>query len=401
MELIKLLAIFLLIILLLRLKLNLGISMTASAIVMGLVFGMDLYEITNIVIQSIISMTTIKTTLLLLIIMFLENIMRRKNLLLKIVESLRIIIGDYRIVMPILPAFLGLLPSAGGAMFSAPLVADVCEDDHITPERKSVINFWFRHIWECVLPLYPAVIITSEILKVDLLIFMKILFPFCLLTILLGLPYIYYGLRAPETDCRQRNKASLNNYISLIKGTAPILTILMLILLFKIDIIISLLFVVVALLIIYRYKWKDLANSLIEAFSLKIIMLVLGVMLFKNMLEGTGIVTQLPLIFSNMGIPTIAVVILLPFIVAFLTGMSQAYAAVAFPILVGLSPTLDLKLMALGFVSGFVGIMLSPMHLCLVLTTDYFNAKLEKVIVMMLLPLGVIMGCGYLYYSIF
>lgn len=400
MELIKLLVIFILVILLLRLKFNLGTSMTASAIVMGLIFGLTLFDISLVIWNSLVSQSTLKTAFLLIIIMFLENIMRKKKLLDRIVSSLKVIIGDYRFVMPILPAFMGLLPSAGGAMFSAPLVEDVCEDDQISPERKSVINFWYRHVWECVLPLYPAVIITTEILKVDLASFMGVLYPYAILSILLGIPYIYYGLRPPQ-GTYNRKQIGFKHYKDLLKGTSPILIILILFMAFKVDIIIALITVVVGLTVIYRFGKKELMTSIKEAFSLKIILLVLGVMIFKNMLEASNVVNELPRIFGDLGIPPVAVVIILPFLVAFLTGMSQAYAAVAFPILIGLTPQLDLRLMALGFVSGFVGIMVSPMHLCLVLTTDYFHAKLEKVIVMMLLPLMVIIGCSYAFYSLF
>lgn len=400
MELVKLIGVFVLIILLLRFKVNLGVTMTVAAIVLGLLFKLNIIKIGNVFIQAITSTSTIRTALLLTIIMFLENIMRKKHLLEKIVNSLKIIIGDYRIVMPILPAFLGLLPSAGGAMFSAPLVADACEDGQITAERKSVINFWYRHVWECVLPLYPAVIITSEVLKVNLAQFMAVLYPFSILCVVLGLPYLLYKVTPPR-EKSIRHMANKISYIELVQGMAPMFIILFLFFTFKIDILFSILIVIIGLLFIYRYNWEEFSRSMREAFSIKIIALVLGIMIFKSMLEATAVINELPSIFDQIGIPHIAVVIVLPFMVGFLTGMSQAYAAVAFPILMGLSPEINLRLMALGFVSGFVGIMLSPMHLCLILTVDYFKAKLEKVIAMMVVPSTIIICCGYLLYRVF
>jgi len=38
-----------------------------------------------------------------------------------------------------------------------------------------------------------------------------------------------------------------------------------------------------------------------------------------------------------------------------------------------------LGMLALAFGSGFAGVMLSPVHLCLVLTREYFEADLAKV----------------------
>jgi hypothetical protein len=43
-------------------------------------------------------------------------------------------------------------------------------------------------------------------------------------------------------------------------------------------------------------------------------------------------------------------------------------------------------LLALAFGSGFAGVMLSPLHLCLVLTREYFNADITKVYRLLWLP---------------
>jgi uncharacterized protein len=88
--------------------------------------------------------------------------------------------------------------------------------------------------------------------------------------------------------------------------------------------------------------------------------------------------------------------ILIPFFVAFLTGMSQAYVAITFPILLGMIPEVDLPLMALAYVSGFAGLMLSPMHLCLVLTAEFYQARIGKMMIMMLPPLTIMVGMGWL-----
>lgn len=401
MALIKLIAIFLLIIFLLKLKLHLGYAMVISSVVLAKMFGLSFVKIGKIFIMTSFEHTTIRTAALLTLIMVLENIMRNKNMLRIIVCSLKNIIGDYRFVMPILPAFMGLLPSAGGALFSAPLVEDACEDESITPERKSVINYWYRHIWECVLPLYPAVIISAEILEVSLVEFVKVLFPFSVLAIILGIPYITVGLKKPEKRSKLINGNLKENIKELLVGISPIISILLMFFGFKVDLVYGLLIVIILLWMVYKYSFQQLISSLKESISLKIVLLVLGVMVFKNMMDITNIVTDLPYIFEQMGISPVWVVILLPFLVGFLTGMSQAYAAITFPILLGLNGDVNLRLMALGFISGYGGIMISPMHFCLVLTVDYFKAKLEKVIAWILLPITIMIAFGYLLYIIY
>ena len=77
-----------------------------------------------------------------------------------------------------------------------------------------------------------------------------------------------------------------------------------------------------------------------------------------------------------------------PFIVGLLTGVNQAFVAIAFPLLVPIigqgSP--DMVLLAFAYVSGFVGILLSPAHLCLALTADYFKAPLKDVYKILVWP---------------
>ena len=60
-----------------------------------------------------------------------------------------------------------------------------------------------------------------------------------------------------------------------------------------------------------------------------------------------------------------------------LTGVNQAYIGVAFPLLLPFfgSEVIDLKLIMFAYAVGFVGVLLSPVHLCLLLTKEYFKAN--------------------------
>ncbi len=72
---------------------------------------------------------------------------------------------------------------------------------------------------------------------------------------------------------------------------------------------------------------------------------------------------------------------LISFSIGFLTGVNTAYIAISYPILLPLIQHLpnffDLSIYI--YVIGFSGILLSPVHLCLVLTNEYFNSNLLKV----------------------
>ncbi|MCK7476438.1 MAG: DUF401 family protein [Candidatus Moduliflexus flocculans] len=81
-----------------------------------------------------------------------------------------------------------------------------------------------------------------------------------------------------------------------------------------------------------------------------------------------------------------------PFIIGLLTGVNQAFVAISFPLLVPIigqgSP--DMVLMTFAYVSGFCGILLSPAHLCLVLTADYFKAEMRDVYKILVWPVAAV-----------
>ena len=56
-----------------------------------------------------------------------------------------------------------------------------------------------------------------------------------------------------------------------------------------------------------------------------------------------------------------------------LTGASTGFVAVSMPIVVALAPG-SLAAVVVGFVAGTAGQMLSPMHLCILVTVKYFES---------------------------
>jgi hypothetical protein len=74
-------------------------------------------------------------------------------------------------------------------------------------------------------------------------------------------------------------------------------------------------------------------------------------------------------------------VILVPFVVGLVTGVTIAPIAIGFPVLIPLFQNDPgfLNYTVLAFGSGISGELLSPFHLCLILTKDYFRADLKGV----------------------
>ncbi len=385
-DLIKILSVFALIVVLLKFKWNLGAVMLLGAAALGLLMGLTPVRVLDMAFRSCIEKSSVSLIVALALIMVLENVLRKTETLKKLVESLKGLVGDHRVVMALMPAIIGILPSAGGAFFSAPLVDESAKGGSVCAERKSFINYWFRHIWEYISPLYPGFILMAAIAKVPMgrMFMYQVAFPLSVLAT--GALYAFRDVQlVPASPSRRSARQDL---VLLLVSFSPILTAMLLVMVLGMDIAVAMVIVVAGLFVYFRYSPAKIWSTLKESLSFKTLLLVLGVQVFKGVMEGSGAVTHLPEFFRAAGVPVAAILFVLPFLVGLITGITLAYVGVTFPMLLpligGANP--NLGMLAFAFASGFAGVMFSPVHLCLVLTKDYFKSELGPIYRIMLVP---------------
>lgn len=73
----------------------------------------------------------------------------------------------------------------------------------------------------------------------------------------------------------------------------------------------------------------------------------------------------------------------MPFLVGMVAGINVAFVGATFPLLLGLLETLGmadqtLPYLVLATFSGFTGVMVSPLHICFLLTCEFFGADLGR-----------------------
>ncbi|NPV54447.1 MAG: DUF401 family protein [Firmicutes bacterium] len=377
-------------IVLLRRNLNLGLVILVAAVILGVSFGMGAAALGAIAVKSATSPDTLDLISALVLIAFLEHAMRRAGLMQRMVGALHALISDRRIIMAALPAFLGLLPSAGGARFSAPLVHQVTANLEIPPERKAFINYWYRHIWECVMPIYPSIIVAGQVLdlRLDRLIIGMV--PMVPITIAAGIIPAFKGMTRKGTISSEGTAAGtpdmaagkVSCVFDALAALSPVIAVVVGVTILKLNISAAVAAVLIVMMIVGRYSLRDAWSLVREAFSRNVVALVLGVMLFRDILVASGALNQISTFLSVTGIPPMFLLFILPFLVAFSTGLGVTVPSIAFPLIMGILITagsVNLSYVTFAFVSGFVGTMLSPAHLCLVLTVDYFKASFAKV----------------------
>jgi hypothetical protein len=91
--------------------------------------------------------------------------------------------------------------------------------------------------------------------------------------------------------------------------------------------------------------------------------------------------------------------------VGFVGGITIAFVGTAFPILISLIQSLGhanlmLPYMMLAMTSGFMGVLLSPLHLCLLLSNAYFHTSLLKVYRHLWVPCAALLGASLFYFWI-
>ena len=139
----------------------------------------------------------------------------------------------------------------------------------------------------------------------------------------------------------------------------------------------------------------DWRNDFRESFSINIVLMTVGIMVFKGMLEASGAIEALPVFFKQSGLPIGVVLFALPFIVGLLTGLTVGFVGATFPIITAmLGGHPDLGSITFAFASGFAGVMLSPTHLCLLLTIQYFKADMAGTYRLMYVPVLLVFLAG-------
>lgn len=390
-DLLKIGASFALTVLLLRLRWNVGVVMLLASVLLGALYLLPPTAQLSVLVQAAVDPVTVNLVAGLVLIMVLENIIRKRGLLKQMTESLSRVARDHRVTMAFLPGIIGLLPSAGGAAFSAPLVRDAAGESAIPPERQAFINYWFRHIWEYILPLYPGIVLAAAVTKLELNSLLLSQLPLPVAVVVIGALFCFRGVRKQAADAFPGRGDVKKLFVSLL----PIIASLVLVVGFKIPLAPAMAAIVTTLFVLYRYRIEELRTALRESISFSVMLMVLGIMVFKGMLDATGAIERLPVFFRESGMPTAAVVFALPFLVGMLTGLTVGFVGATFPlitVMAGGHP--DPAVITFAFASGFSGVMLSPTHLCYLLTVRYFRADLAGTYRLLSLPQFLVWTAG-------
>ena len=394
-EVLKVLVSFSLIIVLVRIKWPLGYGMLLGAATLALLHGHGPSGLAQIGWLTLSDRLNLELVAILTLITAFSAVLRESGTLDRLTSSLKQLAHSTRLIAAGLPALIGLLPMPGGALFSAPMVDSAFEGISLSAEKKAFTNYWFRHIWEYCWPLYPGVILTVELTGYDLKRFVLYQFPLTAVAIIAGTLASLRHVPAPATSHRveEHDHPIRQVFTSIL----PILVVIVLSIGLGLHLIVAFLIGIALAVVMGRNRLeRPIPSMLLGSISLNTIVLVVGIMAFKQTLEYTGVIASMADTFARYGIPPFPLLILVPFLVGLVSGLTVAPVGVAFPIVF---PLIDLTGNGIGYVvlayaSGFAGVLLSPVHLCLILTREYFQTQMGVLYRMLWIPVTAVIATG-------
>ncbi len=148
---------------------------------------------------------------------------------------------------------------------------------------------------------------------------------------------------------------------------------------------------------------RQVGKIIVDAKLLRIWLTLAGIFVFKTVMERSGAAQEVGEVLMQFEIPLEWIVILLSMVLGVMGGVPIAFVGTAFPIVVPLilamgASNIKLPLTLLAYVSGFAGVILSPLHLCFILSNEYFQASWPGVYRRLWLPALIILGSGIGYF---
>lgn len=394
---------FILVIFLIRKKFNFGLSLILGSFIISI---FSLSKVTLIDIfkgfskaliydfdENAFDFQTIELAILLTLIYILAKTMQQTGAINKMIKSLRTIFYKGG-TLGVIPAVYGLMPVPGGALFSAPLIDEEGKKFNLKQNQKNFLNVWWRHIWFPIFPVSSAMllIIGSKFSNIGIYELIIANFPAFIAFIIIGIIYIRIYIKN-ISNFKNKPKKDYSGLVFLIPPIIPIIVYIVIFVLFyfvgfedanryqRIIFIIGVLMSFVVLYILLKVELRKYLEILKKSVSLNLALAIVGIMIFREIFEvskANQIITESV---SMLSFPPILILILIPLILGFLTGYNFGAIALSYFLVQPFFELIDVNIVGLTsiiFISSLVGYLISPIHLCNVVSSDYLKTDTTR-----------------------
>jgi len=442
---------FVLIVVMVRIRIPLWAALLAACILVMASTGLGAQSAVSEFANTLVDPEVLSLALIIAFILLFSDALKLGGGLERVVDAFKKLGPGPRTRLAAFPALIGLLPMPGGAVFSAPMVKAAGKGMTSAPGQFSAINYWFRHIWEYWWPLYPGVLIAVAVSGISIGTFAVAMMPFTLISVWIGFATLFPKPRAQSPDQdnsentpkdgfngsnedRSANQSTpsgiarfrarpVGSVRSLIRELGPIIVVvvggvgleLVRELLEKSGtsifqplprtaIILALATALVFTIARDKVKIVQLLKDWVCRQNIEMILMIVLVIYYKNLLEAGGLIGRTVDELLLWNVPIWGVVVILPFLLGLITGIQFAAVGVSFPMIVGMAEAAGMSMIAvlsLGYVLAFMGVMLSPVHFCLLLTKEYFKDGFAVIYRRIAIPIVVMIASAALVAAVY
>lgn len=397
-----------------RARLGLATSIVGASFALAMLRGLSWLQWLGALPAALLSRQTVLLAVMITVILVFSSVYAASGQSARFLAAVRGRIASPELLVTFFPALIGLLPMPGGAIFSAPMVAQAAADLELSPEDQSLINYWFRHVWELAWPLYPGIILAASLAHMPVTEVMAFMWPGPLTAMALGWWWILRPVRS-RGGWRRFSQAgtpasglldglplavAIGGAVVGEWGCARLLPHLPM----EWAVVAAMVVATVVSLLRSQGQWRTILQGAARNNILALLVVVAAVFVFKEVLARGQVVDALAAELGGGG-AVVLLAVVLPFAVGGISGITMAFVGATFPLLFGLAVSTGQQaqipaLLCLGLYSGFAGIMASPMHICYLVTCRYFRVDPARLLPRIVLPSLMFIPVGLVSYLV-
>src|SRR6056297_1429637 len=365
---------------------NIGLSLIIGGSFLALLSMKSLEEIFQTLVMTSTEPLTIELLLAILFISILGYLMDQLGYMNRMIEGLENVLRSVKLTILLTPAIVGTLLVTGGALMSCPMVETLGDRIGLSNEKKATVNLIFRHGLYFIYPLSPPMILAIKLGGFDPWAFIRLMLPMSIAMYFVGY-FIFLKDIEVEALPKITVKEYFKNLVKFLYFTSPIilsvLGVFVLGIKFHYSLALGILWLVGIQeidLLMNKGERKNVLKLIPKGISIKMLLAIFGIMYFKNIVGSLDALNATLNSFINSGFPIEVIIFLSAALISYTLASTQPGIAILFPLILPLASTMDMKLLygMFIYVSAFMFYYASPLHMCQVLTLEYFDVSIKK-----------------------
>ncbi len=373
---------------------ELSVGLILGAFTFALLTGISLW---GSFLNIIIDFQTILLCIIVVLIPVLGNLLEKNQYMKRILDDFNL---KPRSALMITPAIFGLLPVAGGALMSAPLINQIDDQNTIPAGKKLAINVWFRHVLVMVYPLSSELLIASQLSGLTVYTQICALLLPCAIMIGMGYFFLIGTVDLPKILHKSNFKRASIHFIPVL--ITPVIDLLFRALFpdFEYPRLFMLLGIILSLgtaLYFTKHKFSFLFTIAKEANVWRYPLMIVSIFWFLAIFEASNVPTQI----QSLHLPFL-LFLLLGFALGFATGRVALPCTILFPLYLSQNALsiFSIPEFALLYFIIFSGYLITPIHPCVAYSAEHFKIKQKEYLKYFLKPIGGAISLGLMVYYI-